>query len=314
MKKRLTQSFFITGTQDVTPVPFSLGGKAITLIDTPGFDDSERTDADILSLVATYMAKTYEQGMLLHGIIFLQPINQPRLQGSEKRRTRLFKNLLGEDAYQRVVVATTMWNQVSESEGRQRQDERESRPDVWGDMVSRGARVVRHDDDQGSATSIISSLTQYSSPVTLKIQEELAQNGGRVADTSAGKQLDEDLGETIVKLRREIEALTRERSNTAEEMRELREKIGQLETERQELKESNVSTTISPRLPERLSLVVLQLCGSWLSLVGGPLEGVGDPSLRHPRYHRRGWYHRPTCNLCGSLTSVSWHVHCDNTF
>jgi len=216
------------------------------------------------------MAKTYEEGMLLHGIIFLQPINQPRLQGSEKRRTRLFKKLLGENAYERVVVATTMWNQVSESEGNQRQAERKTRQDVWGDMASRGARIVRHNDDRGSAINIISSLTNFSSPITLQIQEELVQNGGRVAATSAGKQLDEDLGKTIAKMRGEIEALVRERSNTADEVRELRAKVTQLERERSELEESNVSTRSPSSYPNNpstpsslLASCMLYMAESW---------------------------------------------------
>lgn len=67
------------GTQEVTPIAFPVAGRLITLIDTPGFDDSDRSDTDILNLVAGYLAQTYSEGVLLMGIIFLQPINQPRL-------------------------------------------------------------------------------------------------------------------------------------------------------------------------------------------------------------------------------------------
>lgn len=229
------------GTQDVIPVTYKLDGQRVTLIDTPGFDDSERSDADILGLVAAYMADSYEQGMLLTGILFLQPINQPRLQGSEMRRTRLFKKLLGEDAYQRVVIATTMWNQLTETEATARQNQRMSRNDVWGDMVSRGATVVRYDDNAQSAALIVRRLARHTTPVELQIQHELIANGGRVALTSAGRQLDEDLGAVISKLREEIEALRRERSATAEEIRELREKIQRYEQQQQELQDSDVS-------------------------------------------------------------------------
>lgn len=227
-------------TQDIIPITFNLDGRKVTLIDTPGFDDSERSDADILGLIAAYMAHTYTEGVLLTGILFLQPINQPRLQGSEVRRTRLFKKLLGENAYQRVIIATTMWNQLSESEAMARQNERASRNDVWGDMVSRGARVMRHDDNAQSATAIMRRLAQFRTPVELQIQQELIETGGRVALTSAGKQLDADLGAVISKLRDEIEALRKERTATAEEMRELRAKIIKYEEERDQLKETGV--------------------------------------------------------------------------
>ncbi len=218
-----------------------LGRQKVTLIDTPGFDDSERSDTDVLELVAAYMAKGYENGTLLTGILFLQPLSQVRLQGSEKKRTRLFKTILGENAYQRVVIATTMWNQLSEAEATARQDQRKIRADVWGDMVSRGARVVRHDDNAESATSIVQLLAQFQSPVTLQIQQELLACGGRVARTSAGRQLDEDLSAEIAKLREEIEALRLAREDTANENRELRDKIAKLEHDRDKLQESNVS-------------------------------------------------------------------------
>jgi len=227
-------------TQDVIPISYMLDGKEVTLIDTPGFDDSERSDADILALVAAYMAETYGQGMLLTGILFLQPINQPRLQGSEMRRTRLFKKLLGEDAYGRVVIATTMWNQLSESEANARQEQRKNRTDVWGDMVSRGATVVRHDDTAQSAAAVIRRLARFTTPVELQIQRELVENNGHVALTSAGKQLDADLGAVISKLRDEIEALRRERAATAQEIRELNEKIERYKQEQEELRNQNI--------------------------------------------------------------------------
>ena len=38
--------------------PFLLGGKYVTLIDTPGFDDTVKTEAEILRLISTFLAKT----------------------------------------------------------------------------------------------------------------------------------------------------------------------------------------------------------------------------------------------------------------
>ena len=64
-------------------------------IDTPGFDDTERTDADVLELIAKFLRETYANGMLLTGIILLQPVTGNRVQGSEKRRTRLLFYMYG---------------------------------------------------------------------------------------------------------------------------------------------------------------------------------------------------------------------------
>ena len=46
-------------TDDVHTVdPFTLDGVPVTLIDTPGFDDTTKSDTDILKLIAAYLAST----------------------------------------------------------------------------------------------------------------------------------------------------------------------------------------------------------------------------------------------------------------
>ena len=37
---------------------FTLDGKPVILIDTPGFDDTTKSDADILKLIAAFLATT----------------------------------------------------------------------------------------------------------------------------------------------------------------------------------------------------------------------------------------------------------------
>ena len=37
---------------------FTLDGRSVTLIDTPGFDDTSESDADVLKTIAAYLAAT----------------------------------------------------------------------------------------------------------------------------------------------------------------------------------------------------------------------------------------------------------------
>ena len=37
---------------------FILDGNAVTLIDTPGFDDTSKSDTDILKIIAAFLATT----------------------------------------------------------------------------------------------------------------------------------------------------------------------------------------------------------------------------------------------------------------
>jgi hypothetical protein len=38
--------------------PFELDGRRITLIDTPGFDDTRKSDTDVLKMIAAFLATT----------------------------------------------------------------------------------------------------------------------------------------------------------------------------------------------------------------------------------------------------------------
>jgi len=42
----------------MTSKPFALNGHTVTLIDTPGFDDTNRSDTDILKSISAYLANT----------------------------------------------------------------------------------------------------------------------------------------------------------------------------------------------------------------------------------------------------------------
>jgi len=39
--------------------PFFVDGRVVILIDTPGFDDTTRSETDILTMIAAYLSKTY---------------------------------------------------------------------------------------------------------------------------------------------------------------------------------------------------------------------------------------------------------------
>ncbi|KAF9267000.1 hypothetical protein L218DRAFT_941614 [Marasmius fiardii PR-910] len=51
---------------------FPLDGRQVILIDTPGFDDTNKSDYDILKMIAAFLASTYEHGQKLAGVIYFQ--------------------------------------------------------------------------------------------------------------------------------------------------------------------------------------------------------------------------------------------------
>jgi hypothetical protein len=214
------------------------------LIDTPGFDDTYLNDTDILKLIADFLAATYQHGMFLTGIIFLQGINTNRVLGSEITRTRLFEKVCGSETFSNIVIATTMWSEIkSQDEGKSRMRERTSDPTFWGTMVDKGAQVVKHEDNSESARRIV-QMVANKSIVKLQMQQELVQNNGKVVDTSAGKLLDAELDRTSARVQGNINDLKNER-NTAEEIRELQARLEEIVRERQRLRDAKVSLIIS---------------------------------------------------------------------
>ena len=82
----------------------------VHLIDTPGFDDTNRKDADVLKEVATFLASTYKENKKVSGILYPHRIIDIRMGGSAKRNLRMFMQLCGPDCFPNVVLVTTMWS------------------------------------------------------------------------------------------------------------------------------------------------------------------------------------------------------------
>ncbi|KAH7310818.1 hypothetical protein B0I35DRAFT_378645 [Stachybotrys elegans] len=218
-------------TQEAVSITCSIDGKSVTLIDTPGFDDRQRTEVDILKLVAKHLMDTYSSGTYLNGVVFLQPINQARVGASEASRTRLFKKLLGDQAFHRVIIGGTMW--TSREDAERKIEQRKNRTDIWGDMVQQGATPVAYDNTREGALTIIRALMEHQ-PGKLLIQEELA-SGKSLLETSAGRELEKQKGEDIAKLREELRDLKSDKEATAAEIQHLKDKIYQKEEEIMEL-------------------------------------------------------------------------------
>lgn len=170
------------------------------LIDTPGFDDDARTDLEILEDIGKWLVKEgYTKDHQLDGLILLHPITHNRVGGMERKRTRLLEKILGVDAYKRIVIATTMWDDlVNEEVMNGRIQGRTGEGGVWADMVKQGARICRHHNTHESAHEIIRHIIRTSDrvgKVKPLLQMEIIQSGGRVMETSAGRELKEQLEE-----------------------------------------------------------------------------------------------------------------------
>lgn len=174
--------------------------RRVVLIDTPGFDDTNRSDSDVLQDITFILSQTYEQGIKLTGIIYLHRITDVRMSGSALKNLTIFKKLCGENFYTHVVLATSMWgNLAGDSSGYDtgvaREKELVETKNWWGLMCNRGSKIFRYGGDRESAMSIISYLIALGSAATLDIQREMVDEKKVLADTSAGQEVQKELQE-----------------------------------------------------------------------------------------------------------------------
>ncbi|KAH9925218.1 uncharacterized protein B0H18DRAFT_1170661 [Fomitopsis serialis] len=175
-----------SSTIEIQAVSMKLGANDVVLIDTPGFDDTSRSQAEILQLIAEFLRRTYSEDKLLTGIIYLHDISSNRIAQSDLGSYRLFRKLCGDAAMTNVVIATTMWDDVDQQLGANRLQELQD--DFFKDAYDRGVPIMRHDNTRQSAHRILSRLLGKDG-TRCDIQYEMVDEGKSVENTAAGKEL-----------------------------------------------------------------------------------------------------------------------------
>jgi len=197
--RKLTRSK--TGTEDVLAVPYRIGNENVMLVDTPGFSDTNFSDTEILRRIAAWMKDTYD-GFLLSGIIYLHRIIDLRMEGPSLKNLRMMKKLCGANSLSNVVLATTMWERVTEEEGSRR--EAELKQVFWKDMIDGGSAVTRITTETGDdARALVKSLLR-NKPISTRLQEEL-HSGKTLVQTEAGAEIREEIAKLERKLKAEHE-------------------------------------------------------------------------------------------------------------
>lgn len=186
----------------------------VHLVDTPGFDDTNRKDCDVLREISGWLSESYTQQVLLTGILYLHRITDLRMQGSGKMSLALLHKLCGSEALKKVVLVTTMWDREDPAVGEQREQELATTKDFWGFYMQHGSQIRRHYNNTQSAMNIISLFvpqgpTAAPETITLDIQRELSDERKTLDQTGAGQVLDS--------------AWAREKASLQQELQEVRE-------------------------------------------------------------------------------------------
>ncbi|KAJ8517857.1 hypothetical protein ONZ45_g5026 [Pleurotus djamor] len=160
----------------------------IAFVDTPGFDDTHKSDIEILNLIADWLKTTYEQEVQLSGILYFHRISDNRMAGTPLKNLHMFEKLCGKDALGNIVLTTTMWDDVDEETGLQR--EKELQKNYWKGMINQGSRTVRYLNDEESAWEIVDYIVgPKNDSFAVELQHELVDLHEQLPETGAGREL-----------------------------------------------------------------------------------------------------------------------------
>ncbi|KAJ3571955.1 hypothetical protein NP233_g3416 [Leucocoprinus birnbaumii] len=169
----------------------TLQGRSIVLVDTPGFDDSTRSDYQILCLINDWLKETYQREVKLSGLVYLHRITHNRMAGTPHKNLRMFAKLCGDIAMTQVILVTTFWERGdarTAGQGRVK----ELMDIYWKPLLDRGSSVdALKTATPAEAWRIITALIgkRVKESERVLLQEEIVDKKIALNETEAGQAL-----------------------------------------------------------------------------------------------------------------------------
>ncbi|KAF5367611.1 hypothetical protein D9757_010652 [Collybiopsis confluens] len=186
---------------------FPFEGRDVTIIDVPGFDDSSKSDIDILKIITNFLAAEYQANRRLTGILYFHRISDVRMGGASRRNYTMFEKLVGPSALPNVSIVTTRWDEGDGDDGDQEEtagaipDQREAanarlailesrfeqlrtKPALLKSTIDGGGKMFKHNATAESANTILkhvlfSDSNSGSAPITQGLDGEKAGAKGQ---------------------------------------------------------------------------------------------------------------------------------------
>ncbi|KAF8160036.1 P-loop containing nucleoside triphosphate hydrolase protein [Crassisporium funariophilum] len=235
-----------TSTIDIVKLSFpEYSDCDIVFVDTPGFDDTTKSDVDILHMIANWLRDTYRDKILLSGIVYFHRISDNRMAGTPLKNLHMFQQLCGTNALENIILATTMWDDVDEETGNQREEELKKK--YWRGMLKHNSTTARFTGTRESAFALLAPLiNEANSRNAVRLQNEMVQMKLQLQETSAGRALYSKMEEIVTKrqdvLKRIRDEMTRAGGNEMsmllllQEYQELKMQLNSAETDLEAMK------------------------------------------------------------------------------
>ncbi|KAF7973138.1 hypothetical protein HWV62_16188 [Athelia sp. TMB] len=177
--------------------------RPVVFVDTPGFDDTYRSDIEILSQIASWFVEVYKEKIPLAAIVYLHRISDNRMASSPLKNLKMFASMCGQRVMPSVVLGTTMWTEVSKETGTRREEELTRL--YWADMIEKGCKVARFDDSAESVWDLVGTLATQE--FVMDVSYELVDEKKTLNETAAGINLNAELKRLFADQRKAIREL-----------------------------------------------------------------------------------------------------------
>ena len=82
----------------------------VHLMKTPGFDDTNNSDREILETMAKARVDAFKDEAEIQGALNVRPVTKARMKGSGMKNLRMFKKVLGTRRMARCQLVITKWS------------------------------------------------------------------------------------------------------------------------------------------------------------------------------------------------------------
>ncbi|PPR07936.1 hypothetical protein CVT24_000826 [Panaeolus cyanescens] len=185
-----------SGTQTVNCIKMKISGTQshLVLVDTPGFDDPARSNADILTVIGAWLKESYATKKKLNGIVYLHRITDIRFDSGASTTLALFQKICGGDIMGKVCLTTTRWNDVPPQWKHEYEEKEEQlKKGHWAIFLAKKSVTSRFDSStdetaKDTALKTLKTLVDHAkSRFVAQMQYELVDKKLPVYKTTAGK-------------------------------------------------------------------------------------------------------------------------------
>ncbi|CAE7195081.1 unnamed protein product [Rhizoctonia solani] len=203
-------------TKDIQTASIVHKGREMTFFDTPGFDDSIRTPHEYLKKLIEDLGFLYdlkfEKKPHIHGVLWMHPIHERKMTGSDRLNLDIFKDILGSDGFSNLVFVTNFWSPSLPAHQLRNEKNLIGGGEYFAEAIAAGARAgpsyrIFEGTDRLSVQRALLDAFVDSKPKVMQAQSEFVNGGGTADKTTAAKTLIKKTNEQLAERDAKIAAL-----------------------------------------------------------------------------------------------------------